>query len=458
MSNAKPHTEKATESFESAAVWFPIEKLKAWENNPRKNDHAVDGIAKSIESFGFGAPIIARKSNNEVIAGHTRLKAAAKLKMATVPVRFLDIDAEQAHLLALADNRLGENAEWDDEMLGAVIADLKAQGADLDLSGFDETELDGLLDSSIDVETDERDADAQHDRADELQKKWGTERGQVWKIGAHRLMCGDCRVSEDVAKLMGATKAAIAFTSPPYASQRTYDAESGFTPIHPDKFVEWFDAVQSNVRAHLADDGSWFVNIKEHCDDSQRHLYVKDLTIAHVRTWKWLFVDELCWTKAAVPGGWPNRFKNGWEPVFHFATRKTIKFRPESVSTKSDGVFAYSPDNGKSGSSSGLLGARPDGFVEGMARPSNVVNISAAGRVTGDHPAEFPADLPEWFIKAFSDAGDAVYEPFSGAGSTLVACERTRRVGFGMELSPKYVAVALERMSAIGCDPVLSKN
>lgn len=142
----EPHTEKATESFESAAVWFPIEKLKAWENNPRKNDHAVEGIAKSIKSFGFGAPIIARKSNNEVIAGHTRLKAAVSLKMVTVPVRFLDIDAEQAHLLALADNRLGENAEWDDELLGAVLADLKnREGVDISLTGFDDDELKKLL-------------------------------------------------------------------------------------------------------------------------------------------------------------------------------------------------------------------------------------------------------------------------------------------------------------------------
>ena len=143
--NEKPPTEKATNSGEAAAVWVDIGELKAWENNPRKNDQAVDGIVKSIKAFGFGAPILARASNREVIAGHTRLKAAAKLDIKRVPVRYLDLDAEQAHLLALADNRLGENAEWDDEMLGAVLADLKAQGAELDLTGFDEKELEALM-------------------------------------------------------------------------------------------------------------------------------------------------------------------------------------------------------------------------------------------------------------------------------------------------------------------------
>lgn len=139
----KPSTEQATN--EAAAVWMNIGDLKAWENNPRKNDKAVEGVARSIQKFGFGAPILARKSNMEVIAGHTRLKAAAKLGLHKVPVRILDLDADQAHMLALADNRLGENAEWDDELLTAVLADLKQKGEDLDISGFESEELDRLL-------------------------------------------------------------------------------------------------------------------------------------------------------------------------------------------------------------------------------------------------------------------------------------------------------------------------
>jgi len=150
--NERPPTEKATNSGEAAAVWVDIGELKAWENNPRKNDQAVDGIVKSIKAFGFGAPILARASNREVIAGHTRLKAAAMLGLHRVPVRYLDLDAEQSHMLALADNRLGENAEWDDELLTAVVADLKAQGAELDLTGFDEKELEKLMSDDLPAE------------------------------------------------------------------------------------------------------------------------------------------------------------------------------------------------------------------------------------------------------------------------------------------------------------------
>ena len=123
----------------------------------------------------------------------------------------------------------------------------------------------------------------------------------------------------------------VAFTSPPYASQRKYDESSGFKPIKPDAYVDWFEAVQANVRAHLAVDGSWFVNIKEHCDDGQRSLYVKDLTLAHVRRWGWRFVDELCWIHSGIPGQVRTRFKNQFEPIFHFCLRKDPKIRPLAV-------------------------------------------------------------------------------------------------------------------------------
>src|SRR6516164_2306289 len=112
---------------ESAAEWVPISTLKPWKDNPRINDRAVANVAQSIRRFGFGAPIIARKADGEVIAGHTRLKAAVQLGLDRVPVRFLDLDPADAHLLALADNKTAELADWDDEVLGAVLADLAEQ-------------------------------------------------------------------------------------------------------------------------------------------------------------------------------------------------------------------------------------------------------------------------------------------------------------------------------------------
>jgi DNA modification methylase len=297
---------------------------------------------------------------------------------------------------------------------------------------------------------------------EKLRAKWGVEPGQVWTIRGkgglvHRVLCGDCRRAEDVARLLDGRPVNVAFTSPPYAAQREYDQASEFRPVPPDQYVEWFDPVQENVRAHLADDASWFVNIKPHCEDGQRVLYVADLVIAHVRRWGWRFVDELCWVRAGVPGAWPNRFKNSFEPVFHFSREVSLKFRPDAVSHETEHAFAYSPSNGTSVSGSGLLGKdHARGFHDGTARPGNVIAVGTGGTtVSGLHPAEFPVALPEFFVRAYSDAGDAVYDPFLGGGATLLAAERLGRAGLGMEMSPRYVAVVLERLAAAGLTPTL---
>jgi ParB-like chromosome segregation protein Spo0J len=134
---------------ESAAEWVPIAALKPWANNPRANERAVADVVQSIRRFGFGAPILARRANGEVIAGHTRLKAAAHLGLDRVPVRYLDLDPADAHLLALADNKLAELADWDDTMLGAVFAEMKAQEVDLTAgTGFADSEIAKLIDGA----------------------------------------------------------------------------------------------------------------------------------------------------------------------------------------------------------------------------------------------------------------------------------------------------------------------
>jgi site-specific DNA-methyltransferase (adenine-specific) len=262
--------------------------------------------------------------------------------------------------------------------------------------------------------------------------------------GGHVLLCGDARDFSDVTRLFAGNQANVVITSPPYASQRTYDASSGFKPIRPDAYVDWFRDVAVNVMAVLADDGSYFLNIKEHCDDGQRSLYVKDLTIAHVREWGWRFVDEFCWVRSGVPGGWNNRFKNAWEPVFHFARTDGIKFRPEAVSHRSEKVLTYSRNTPKA--PSGLLQWNPDVYKPGMARPSNVLDLPSGGSlVIAEQTAGFPVDLPAFFINAFSDPGNIVYDPFMGSGTTLIAAERTGRIAYGMEISPAYCDVIVRR-------------
>jgi site-specific DNA-methyltransferase (adenine-specific) len=290
----------------------------------------------------------------------------------------------------------------------------------------------------------------------------------------HHLLCGDARNREDVERLFAGVKANVVITSPPYASQRKYDESSDFRPIPPDQYVEWFRDVAANIAAVLAPGGSFFLNLKEHADDGQRSLYVKDLTLAHVREWGWRFVDELCWRKTdnGVPGSWPNKFKNAWEPVFHFTRDEKISFHPYAVSHQSNDCFDYSPDNPKSTSGSGLLGSgkrgrmagnqsatvgaaqttRPSdeqGRFAGLARPSNVIEAkSESGQ--GCHSAPFPRALVEFFVKAFSDAGDIVFDCFMGSGSSMAAAHVLDRKGYGCEISPAYCDVIVRRIMNLG--------
>lgn len=285
------------------------------------------------------------------------------------------------------------------------------------------------------------------------------------------VLCADCRDLAAVERLLCGRKANLVITSPPYADRRTYDESSGFAPIPPERYVDWYRDVARVIAAVLAPDGSYLLNIKEHAEDGQRVLYVKDLVLAHVREWGWRFVDEFCWRKTdnGVPGGWGNRFKNAWEPVFHFCRQPQIRFRPQAVGHKSEDCFDYSPSNPKSTSGSGLLGSGRRGMAAentalgramrqtrasdeqgrfaGIARPSNVIEATTESG-QGEHAAPFPIALPEFFIRAFTDAGDLVYDPFGGSGTTAVAALRTGRQGYCAEVSPRYCDVIVNRLLA----------
>jgi DNA modification methylase len=240
--------------------------------------------------------------------------------------------------------------------------------------------------------------------------------------------------------------------------------------VPPDEYCDWFRDVAANIQTILAPDGSYFLNIKAHADEGERNLYVMDLVLAHRRMWGWRFVDEFCWRKTdnGVPGGWGNRFKNAWEPVYHFCRQSEIKFRPKAVGHVSEDCFDYSPDNPKSTSGSGLLGtgargsaakksgaADDDGRFRGVARPSNVIEARTESN-QGSHSAPFPRGLAEFFVKAFTDNGDVVFDPFLGSGTTMAAAEILGRIGLGCEISPSYCDVILRRISNLSGEiPVL---
>jgi DNA modification methylase len=444
-----------------------LEQLLPFARNSRTHSDAqIAQVAASIREFGWTNPVLIG-SDDVIIAGHARVLAARQLGMTEVPVIVLGhLSETQRRALVLADNKLALNAGWDEQALQVELASLQEDGFDLDVVGFSDEELRVLL---VDAEVPDAD-ETEEEEIPEPPAQPVTRAGDIWCIAGHRLVCGDCCDRGIVSRLFDGVKANLVITSPPYATQREYDPSSGFTPVPPEQYSDWFRTVAANIATVLAPDGSFFLNIKPHADDGERNLYVMDLVLAHKRQWGWRFVDEFCWRKTdnGVPGGWGNRFKNAFEPVYHFCREPQIKFRPTAVGHLSEDCFDYSPNNPKSTSGSGLLGTgargsaagKPgatddDGRFAGIARPSNVIEVKSESS-QGSHSAPFPRALVEFFVKAFSDPGDIVFDPFLGSASTIAAAAVLNRVGYGIEISPAYCDVAVRRIANLtGEEPIL---
>ena len=451
---------------------WPTAKLLPYARNSRTHsDEQVAQVAASIREFGFTNPVLV-DAEGGIIAGHGRVMAARKLGMDKVPcIRLAHLTEAQRRAYVIADNKLALNAGWDEKMLALELQDLQGMDFDLSLTGFLGNEIDELLagmDATPECETD---ADA----VPEVQAAVVSSLGDIWTLGKHRIMCGSSTDAGAIARLMSGAKANCSVTSPPYAMQR----KESYGGIEPDKYPHWFAAVAKNVMEILADDGSFFVNIKEHVENGERSLYVYE-TIKELRKIGWRYVDQLIWAKPGLPGGWSNRLKNDFEPIhfftkqekitymvqlvdvdnsrieemndpalvdmyediYHFTKRTKIKFNPRSVGKKSDAVRVYSKSNesvGKTGNIS-ISGK----MKSGIARPGNVLWLQG-NTESINHTAMYPVSLPTFFIKLVTDTGDAVFEPFSGSGTTIIAAEQTGRRCYAMELSPQYVDVAVRR-------------
>jgi site-specific DNA-methyltransferase (adenine-specific) len=204
---------KSVPEVQPAAVYVDPKTLRAWKENPRRITEAdVDKVAASIKRYGFGAPLVARLKDGELIAGHVRHRAALKLGLAQVPVRYLDLSAEDAHQLALADNRL--HAAWDES---ALLEQLRGFAPDtqqlLGWSGEDIAKIERTLASAGGEE-----GKPVEDEPPRLPKVPITKPGDVWVLGRHRLICGDCRDPEVLGRLLegGRIRPGLMVTDPPY--------------------------------------------------------------------------------------------------------------------------------------------------------------------------------------------------------------------------------------------------
>jgi len=434
--------------------------LKPSGYNPRRTDSAaMAGLTKSVERFGLVEPLVWNRRSGFVVGGHQRLKVLRAKKVKTTEVVVVDLDEKEERALNVALNNPHIAGEFTDD-LQALLAQIREDDAAL----FSELRMDALL-----AEVKELPGLVDPDLVPAVPKSPVTKPGDIYDLDGHRLICGDCRDPDILARLFGEARMNLAVTSPPYAQQRTYDEASGFRPVPPDAYVEWFAEVAAGVRAHLARDGSFCLNIKEHAEDGQRSLYVKDLTLAFVRQWRWHLVDEFAWTHGGTPRDPKNstRLKNGFEPIFHFAL-DTCKWRPDQVRhqcdlsdipdwggahpSQADGLamkgkqrrsrMPTSVAQGRSYKETG--NDQRLGLESGLAYPSNVVSCGKNREALG-HGAVFPVGLPSFFIRLLTDPGDRVYDPFLGAGTTIIACEQLERIGYGCEISPAYCDLIVAR-------------
>jgi len=430
----------------------------------------------SIQLLGLGRSIVVDKHDN-IIAGNKTQETAVQngledaivietdgSKLVVVKRTDLDLyddDDDRARMLGIYDNRSSElNLEWDKDNLDLMLQNINSDSISVQAAL---SELAQENDLYFGEEPELIDPEPQIDRAEELQEKWQVKRGDLWQIGEHKLLCGDSTVEGDVSRVMGGELAQGCFTSPPYAEQR----KRQYGGIPSDEYVDWWEDIQKQVKKYLTDNGCFFVNIKPHVEDIERTLYVFDLVIAMKRQWGWSYIDEFCWLRAGMPKIVRYRFKNAFEPIYQFSkSKKDFVFNPKDVMHYSENVpIAIGEGAGNTnwagwqGSAvANMQGEISDSFngrIEaGMAYPSNVLKAFSNNKSLS-HPAAFAIQLAEFFIKCYSNDKDIWYEPFAGSGTVAVACEQLNRKCRMIEISEKYCAVILERMSEMGLEPEL---
>lgn len=280
-----------------------------------------------------------------------------------------------------------------------------------------------------------------------VQKGKSQNNAQVVNNFVDSIINGDCL---EVLPTLPSQSIDLIVTSPPYADRRA----KIYGGVKPDQYVEWFLPIARELQRVLKPTGSFILNIKEPAVNGERHTYVIELILA-MRKQGWRWIEEYCWHKKnSYPGKWPNRFRDGWERCIHFTLDKKFNMYQEAVMVPM-GDWANSRlknlsdtdkrrDNSKVGSG---FGKNISKWVEReMAYPDNVLYM-ATECANRNHSAAFPVDLPSWFIKLFTQAGDVVLDPFMGSGTTAVACQLLERHYIGVEINSDYCELAKERIA-----------
>ena len=385
-------------NVETVEHW-PLQRLIPYAKNARTHDDGqVSQIAGSIAEFGFVNPILVG-DDDVIIAGHGRLMAAQQLGLDTVPVIVLHhLTESQRRALVIADNKIAENAGWNDELLKLELEELGDLGFDLDVIGFSDEELDELLGA------DEQPGETDEDEIPEVEDEPVSRQGDVWIMGDHRLLCGDSTSKQDLDKLMSGELADMAFTDPPY-----------------------------NV-----DYGN---NAKDKMRGKDRRIMNDNLGDDFYQFLKDALANLLSVTKGACYIAMSSSELDTLQKAFRDAGGKWSTFIVWAKNTftlgRSDYQRQYEPIlyGWREGNDHFWCGARDQGDVWFFNKP-----------VKNDlHPTMKPVELVERALRNSSKSRDIVIDLFGGSGSTLIACEKTGRAARLIELDPKYVDVIVRR-------------
>ena len=417
----------------------PLANITPYENNPRINDGAVDAVAESIARFGFRQPIVVDEAG-VIICGHTRFKAATKMALTEVPVHVAtDLTPEQIRAYRIADNRTAELSEWNMELLPIELADLQDAGLDWSLLGFDDRELQKMLDPGVKAGL--TDPDAVPEPPDEAT----TVRGDIWILGEHRLMCGDSSLPEDMARLLAGEPVQLVNTDPPYnvaVQPRSNNAfVTGQTNFAPKK-----------QHASKRDRG---LDAKRKAGPSKgttTKLRAKDRPLAND------FVSDqefdrllMAWFQNAADALEPGRAFYIWGGYANIANYPRaleaagLKFSQQIIWHKMHPVISRKD----------FMGDHEwcfYGWREGKAHvflgPNNVPDVWQVKKVNPQsmvHLTEKPVELAVRAMQYSSKPDERVLDIFGGSGSTLIAAEQTERKALLMELDPLYCDVIVKR-------------
>ena len=409
------------------------DRLKAAEYNPRKDltpeDREYKKLKRSIEEFGFVEPVIWNERTGNVVGGHQRLKVLKDLGAAEIHCVVVDLDAEREKALNIALNKI--QGDWDEDKLAAVLGDLEASTFDVSLTGFDAAEVDELLNQFYSKEAVEDNFDI--DTAAEEIKVAGavTRRGDIWRLGEHLLMCGDSTSAEDMARLMGDTRAQVAVTSPPYGVGKEYE-KKGIEP--------WLDIIKPVIKniTRYADIICW------NLDDlySTGTQFIEPTNVYSVN-----FFSE-CGFRPIWIRIWKKQGINYGGAPYHVVTNKPAR-QYETVTAF--GAAAEPEYNDQEYTWLSAFAGHSFKFVKRLTKDerkkwgyAGIWEIASV-KANDKHPAMFPVELPWRCIKLHSDSGGVVLEPFSGSGTTLIACEQTGRRCRAMEITPEYCDIAVRR-------------